>query len=212
MKLLTTLFLCLSAQEISEEILSPDEKKFSAIVRMVNAKITTNWDYSTIVKRVQNYGCHCFPGMTRIAGGQGAPVDMLDSACQDLFRCHRCVQMMDAGDCDTAFGKYKFSIDANGNIDCSQNTDCKLNQCLCDAEFAENLGTFWNDKDYNTYFWLAKKNVKRHTVFDYETTCRNSQANNTPDSCCGTAQFRRPYSSDVMQCCDDGSLKTIGSC
>ena len=36
-------------------------RKFSAIVDMVNGQITTSFSYAEVVKRIQNYGCHCFP-------------------------------------------------------------------------------------------------------------------------------------------------------
>merc|ERR1712110_522013 len=87
-----------------------DPKKFSGIVRMINSQITTNLNYETIVKRIQNYGCHCFPGMSRSAGGQGPPQDDLDSACHTLYRCHRCVEMDYSNACDVDKGKYRFRI------------------------------------------------------------------------------------------------------
>jgi hypothetical protein len=34
-------------------------KKFSHIVRMVNANVNTAFSYSEMVKRISNYGCHC---------------------------------------------------------------------------------------------------------------------------------------------------------
>lgn len=195
-----------------------DPKKFSGIVRMINSEITTSLDYETIVKRIQNYGCHCFPGMSRSAGGQGAPVDELDSACHTLYRCHRCVDMDYSNACDVDKGKYRFKIQ-NGVIDCNsaRNSACQQDQCRCDKEFAETVGRFWDDSQFNRHFWLARKNVKAQDkagtpVFDAANVCQNSQTNVAPDQCCGTAPWRRPYSSTVMECCADESLKTFGTC
>ena len=195
-----------------------DPKKFSGIVRMINSQINTSLDYQTIVKRIQNYGCHCFPGMSRAAGGQGAPVDDMDSACHTLFKCHRCVDMDHNNACDVDAGKYRFSI-RDGEITCNgdRNSDCQQNQCQCDKEFALTMGQIWDDDAYNFHYWLARNNVRAMEnagtpVFDFADTCQNSQSNSTPDSCCGEYPHRRPFSSVMMECCDDGSIGSVGSC
>merc|ERR1712096_379842 len=68
-------------------------KKFSHIVRMVNANVVTAYSYSEMVKRISNYGCHCFPGSSRSAIGYGAAVDQIDEACRSLQQCHKCVDI-----------------------------------------------------------------------------------------------------------------------
>jgi len=217
MKLLATIasLAVLSRADDDGEI---DPKKFSHIVDMINSQITTSLSSDVIVKRIQNYGCHCFPGMTRAAGGQGSPVDALDSQCQALYRCHRCVNMDFPGQCDVNAGKYRFSI-SNGVITCetNRNSPCQINQCECDKEFATNFGSMWDDSSFNFHYWLNRNNVRDQDAagtptFDYASACVNAQNNVSPDQCCGNTAIRRPYSSTVYDCCTDGTLKSLGSC
>lgn len=212
-----------------------DGRKFSHIVRMINMKLTvqgkTTFTYSEIVKKIQNYGCHCFPGMSRIAGGVGAPVDQLDSACRKLARCHKCVDIEYNRECDVDFGKYKWSfvgVSAD-EVECQAGqTDCKMSQCACDKEFADEIATFWDDANYNTYYWLNKHNVKQNPTFDFASTCVSGANNVQADMCCGDQYpSKQPYDSTQRMCCDqsgrtyndamedccpDGSIKTLGSC
>ena len=187
-----------------------DGKKFSAIVRFTYSQVTTSLDISVFNKRVQNYGCHCFGEGSRTVGGQGPPVDTLDSICRDLARCHTCVDF-DHGGIDTATEKYKYNI-TGSSIDCSMNTvQHKLDQCLCDKKFAEDVGAMWDDNSFNTFFWHGKNNVKVNPVFDKEQTCVKV-GGNANDACCGSFPSRRPYASIAMDCCNDGSLAAIGNC
>lgn len=65
------------------------ERKFSHILKMVQTQINTQYSFKQLVKMIQNYGCHCFPGLSRAAGGAGAAQDAYDELCRDLARCHK---------------------------------------------------------------------------------------------------------------------------
>jgi hypothetical protein len=212
-------------------------RKFSAIVEMIMGKVTTALDAGTVSKMIQNYGCHCFPNADsasdRIIGGLGQPKDALDSQCRTLYRCKKCVDMEFPGACDVDQGKYKYTIDDAGNVDCSQNTGCQLAQCTCDKEFADQVGSFWADADHNGDYWLNKKHVQQqnnagNAVFEYASDCVAQGTNVTPDACCGNsypskipyatsnraccATSARTYNSVTEECCADGSIKAPGTC
>lgn len=208
-------------------------KKFSGITEMVNANIATAFSYSEISKRLQNYGCHCFPGSTRSAIGHGNAVDELDEACRTLGQCHKCVDIDFGNACDVDWGKYRYTVDGSGAVDCSRNTGCKLAQCLCDAEFAYSVGGFWDDANHNGFFWLQKRNKKIRAkngmpIMDPAVTCQATLGGVQPDSCCGNAfPNKKPYDSTARdccalsgttfnagfeECCADGSVRNIGAC
>lgn len=203
MKLLLTLATMALAQE------EPDAKKFSGISQFAYSQVTTSYELSVFNKMIQNYGCHCFLQSERLAGGKGSPVDEMDDLCRKLSRCHSCVRQ-DYDYIDTHWGKYKYDI-STGTIDCSANTDeGKLNHCLCDKEFAEGLGAIWDDSSYNIYYWKNKNNIA--PTFDPESTCVAKEGPGTTDACCGTFPERRPYASNMFDCCPDGKVKSIGGC
>merc|ERR1711988_368437 len=131
----------------------PGEKKFSATVQFAWNEISSSssWTFDTFVKRIQNYGCHCFPSAGRMPGGSGAPVDAIDEACRNLARCHSCVASDHGFVGRISQEKYRYAINA-GEIDCSSNSDQqKLEQCQCDKKFAEDLGASWSDSNWDIH-------------------------------------------------------------
>jgi len=73
------------AQNSTDE--SPELKKFSHIVKMVVTQITTAHESKTISKMIQNYGCHCFPGMSKIADNSLTCNQNTDQFKADLCAC-----------------------------------------------------------------------------------------------------------------------------
>jgi len=188
----------------------PTGKKFSAVVDFALSQVTTSLDSSIFNKRIQNYGCHCFPGNTRIPGGKGPAVDDMDNLCRELSRCRSCVSMNNPGHVDADQGQYKYSV-TGSTIDCSANTDNgKLEQCLCDKEFAIQLGQIWDDATYDYTKWWNKNNNLLN--FDAAATCVAGGAAGVQDQCCGSVPNWRPYNSAMYECCSDGSLASVGSC
>jgi len=191
---------------------------------------TTTVTQKTLNKMVQNYGCHCFPGLSKIAGGAGPAQDEYDALCRDLARCHKCIdsdyvnEIASDPTWDANTGKYRYSLLGDGSITCSGNPDAhKKDLCECDAHYAHELGKIWDDNTYNYELWNAKKNPLFN--FEYETVCVRSGMTDA-DECCGAYPERYPYDSatrmccnsvqtyndQLNECCDDGSVKTLGSC
>jgi len=207
-----------------------EERKFSHIVKMVYSQITTAHSSKTISKMIQNYGCHCFPGMSRIAGGAGPAQDGVDDLCRILARCHKCIEQ-DYGvtnqqsEWDANFGKYRWQTEQDGSLSCNNNDDqYKEDLCKCDAAYATAVGEVWDDAEYNMAIWDTKHNNQFN--FDSENVCVRGGAI-TPDSCCGSYPTRYPYDSAARaccaasgktynslneDCCPDGSVESIGNC
>jgi len=208
----------------AQNVTHPDGRKFSHIVNMAHSQITTAFSSKDISKMIQNYGCHCFPGLSKIAGGQGPAQDGIDSLCRELARCHKCVEMDYGNTIDSNTEKYRWEKLQDGSISCARNTiPEKRDLCLCDANYAMELGKVWDDAAFDYTIWLNRKNAQAN--FDYENICKNG-GGVPSDSCCGEYPNRQPlntlskdccqdkhvYSDMTEECCPDGTVKAIGSC
>jgi len=166
-----------------------------------------------------NYGCHCFPQHKSTKGGKGPAVDQLDEACRTLYRCHRCIDIEDPGQCDTDQGGYNYEKLPNGQLNCdipSRNKpECQTNQCLCDAKFADTVyDLFMNTNNdnwaFDTNYWLHGKYVKIADkngipVFDKNAACQ-AGVSSTPNKCCGDAYpDKQPYNDNDRQCCSQAN-------
>lgn len=197
-----------------------DGRKYNHIVKMTKSQITTNHSLKKIHKMIQNYGCHCFPGQERAAGGHGPAVDAQDSLCRDLSRCHRCITMEYGADViDVDMDKYRFRV-VNGDINCERNTvkgwhQSKRDLCECDARFAREMGKIWNDNTFNDYYWLMPKDMRKKDKgklipdkpkFDITATCVGNESGKA-NNCCGTYPERYPYNSaDQKGCCGNSGI------
>jgi len=193
-------------------------RKYNHIVKMAKSQMNTKHSLRQVFRMLQNYGCHCFPGQTRAAGGHGPAVDAQDSLCKDLARCHRCVEMEHGKDIiDVDHAKYRFHVN-DGKISCQRNTDkgwhqSKRDLCECDARFATKLGEMWNDDNYNDYYWLHPKEMKKIAKgnlepipdkFDLVGTC-SAPMGGRADSCCGSYPEKYPYDSADKSCCENST-------
>lgn len=187
----------------------PDLKKFSAIMDMTYSKVQfqspgTKWSAAVFQTRISQYGCHCFLGSSRAAGGKGVPVNELDDSCRTLYRCKKCVSMDTPQGCDVDHDKYKYTFNsADGSIDCSANDNkCKLTTCKCDAQFAAEVADFWDDAKWDDFYWGHRANRKNpNGVYDYDNTCIASGQSIEPNNCCGKNPFRYPYNDQEKSCC-----------
>lgn len=219
-----------------------EERKYNHIVKMAyqiinNKGAGTAFSLRDIFKRIQNYGCHCFPGQTREAGGHGPAVDAQDSLCRTLARCHRCV-IMEHGDIIDSAEKYRWHFKDN-DLTCERNTakgwhQSKRDLCECDAQFARDLGMMWDDSNFNNFYWLLpgemrkpvhKRDPAHVNKFDIGATCVQNMAGKA-DACCGSYPNALPYDSaeksccqntnlfnpNFSECCGDGSVAGIGDC
>jgi len=209
----TTLSQILDENDYLDED-QPSARRFSAVGRFINVTVTTGYSLSMLNKMIQNYGCHCYPGYSKTPGGRGQAVDGQDEICRRLARCHQCV-MLDHGDtCNPADDGYKYEIDNSaGTISCAKNTDqCKMDSCLCDKQFAEDLGAMWDDSSFDLFYWKNKNNNPPGGTFDYDTTCQAQGFGQVNNDCCGTYPTRKPFSNVTFECCTDGSVKPTGNC
>ena len=212
--------------------INAQERKFSHITNMAWTQIQdkTSVNQKTLNKMVQNYGSHCFPGLSKIAGGAGPAQDDYDALCRDLARCHKCIEQDYINEIaadptwDANIGKYRWDLQGDGSISCDANPDAhKRDLCLCDARYAIELGKIWDDNTYNYQLWNAKKNAQFN--FDYQNVCVRSGLTDA-DQCCGNYPERYPFDSSTRlccggsqtyndvthDCCPDNSVKSLGSC
>lgn len=220
-----------------------EERKYNHIVKMTykiikNKGNGTNLSLRQIFKQIQNYGCHCFPGQTRDAGGHGPAVDAQDELCRDLSRCHRCISMEHGDVIDVNDDKYRWHF-KDGDLTCERNTakgwhQSKRDLCECDAQFARDLGMMWDDNSFNNFYWMLPSEMKkpfskRHpdhqNKFDIDATCVQNLSGKA-DACCGSypnilpydtqekscCQNTNLYNSLLSQCCNDGTVAGIGDC
>merc|ERR1711881_174001 len=201
----------------------PGERKFSHVIKMIQASgLKTKFSDAEMIKRIQNYGCHCFPGMSRIAGGAGPPQDDYDALCRDLARCQQCVSL--EFNVDPATHKYIFNYIPDKKIfDCSDNkTPAKEALCQCNADYALKLADIWRDEKFNVKIWNNKKNADFN--FDHENVCEGLH-NHSPDQCCGEkfpdkvpfdssnrqcCKGTKTFNPSVQECCQDGSVASPG--
>lgn len=187
--------------------------RWKAVARMIGhivAKPTLK--KKDVIKKMLNYGCHCFPGgkKTRTVGGKGPAMDEIDGVCRTQFQCHKCVEM-DTG-CDPDNTPYKAQFKGKKTalakeVICRDPEDsCGRQMCECDKRMAENLEKIWFVEGmHNGFFWKDRKNAKRNPTFDYEGTCLVPGASPQPDACCGNFPDVVPYNVASKDCCVQSS-------
>lgn len=196
-------------------LLEMEGHKYNHIVRMIYSKMTTNYQPRDIFRRLQNYGCHCFPGQTRSAGGSGPAVDAQDSLCKSLARCHKCVSLDFPGELDVNESKYKWKM-LDGELNCDGNdkkSAAKKALCQCDSDFANKFAAQWDDSTYNEWYWLYPKMMKKPDhkqtpVFDAAATCvADPNSGVGADSCCGASYpEKQPFNSANKACCENTAI------
>lgn len=231
MKLITatTFALSLYKTKAEEEVEAPDQRRFSSIIGMAFSQVTTAYDRGDFEDRISKYGCHCFPGDTKSAGGSGPPTDAIDAVCKKLGKCHKCVQLeFGEGAIDVNDGRYSWELANDGSIDCSKNGNERLALCECDAQFANEMKTVWDDSAHNDFFWKNNRHARQNPTFDHDATCVTSGSGSAADACCGNGfPSMEPYTTadkgccdvsgqifNVMthECCHDGTISSIGAC
>lgn len=206
-------------------------RKFNSIVGMAHSQITTNLSKNDFGDRINKYGCHCFPGGSKAAGGVGPAVDALDSLCKKLYKCHKCIQIEFGVDAvDVNDGRYTWALNDDGSLNCekNQNNPARKALCQCDVAYAESMKTLWDDDQFNEYYWLNNRHARREDTFDYDSTCvaSGNGGGAAADSCCGEDfPNKEPFDSTqraccastvynifTQECCNDGGIAGIGSC
>lgn len=183
-------------------------KIVTKMIAHIVADKTKGWSKKAIVKKMLNYGCHCFPGQKRArsVGGKGPAMDELDGLCRSQYQCHKCVQMEYGCDPDKVSYKAKFvggkkKKPQPKSIECKDAKDtCSRQMCECDVHMAKVLKEKWSDEIHNRVYWREKKNMKKGGVFDYDSECETG-ISDPADQCCGDFPEVVPYSSSTKDCC-----------
>lgn len=213
----------------------PQVRRFNSLVSMAYTQVNTSYNRNEFEDRIKRYGCHCFPGTNtgengverHSAIGQGKTVDEIDSVCKRLAKCHHCIQLKYGADAiDVNNGRYHWSInDDTRALSCDKNKDeARKALCECDASFAVEMGNTWQDKNWNSGFWLNNRNQRQSEKsdenwvgdFDYDNTCQKKGAKSNKqnfskshvdpdhaivaDKCCGVGF--EPYDSKSKKCCE----------
>ena len=164
-------------------------------------------------------------------GGNGQPVDELDSLCLQSFQNYRCFQkdMM-----NNNFKKYPMALGPhekchfgmpfeyhqgkNGALICGPESNpgyrydrpgniCKLYSCIIERDFAEQafriLGRTPGD--------FRKANTKNYSKGVNGQCRKKGNGIVSRDSCCGNYPKRFPYDPNSKVCCA-GDVKEIGGC
>ena len=192
----------------------PDMRKWVSIASMVRSQINSTLNARDISRRLQNYGCHCFPGMGRNGNGAGPPQDDYDSLCRDLSKCHKCI-LFDHFTLDPIMSKYRWSLNKANEIVCKNRHPQNQNLCECDAHYATQLGRIWRDEKFDYTIWRNRKN--KAFKLDWRNVCSAPMTKHLPgrslfdqvavQDCCGTYPYRHPYNLDSgLNCCDDGTV------
>lgn len=211
--------------------------RWKAVSRMIQHVVTnTTLSRKQLIRKMLNYGCHCFPGTRkrRSVGGKGPAMDEIDSVCKQQYHCHKCIKLVHQCDPDRTGYRVKFIGKRRSlvrDISCKgEEGTCSRDLCECDKEMAYSLSDLWDDSLHSTYYWGDKKNINRNEYFDYEGTCKATGNGGGSDACCGNFPNIIPYNSmdrtccatdptkprtynpNSHDCCPSGGVNLIGSC
>merc|ERR1712226_658570 len=153
----------------------PTTRKFNSLMSMAYSQSTTGLSKEDFSSRLNNYGCHCFINGAKNPGGHGHPVNEIDEACRDLYRCRKCIEIEYQVDNDFIVdGRYTWGIDKPNTLNCRKNAKNKARKalCECDRHFAITIGDVWTDLFYDFSFWRDDKNMKENQTFNYDKRCR----------------------------------------
>jgi len=197
----------LAQRNIDTDDENPTVRKFNRLNEMLWRSVSgiTAHGPKTFRSMLENYGCHCFPGRGNM-GQAGQPQDEYDGLCRDLNRCYKCLAMDWSASNFGFWHNYRWMTDADGDWDCShdRNSEAQKALCNCDAQYVRNLAAIWDDAKFNSTLWRNNRNPDFN--FDFETVCQNT-GGSPSSACCGAYPYRKPYSADIHECCDDGTVR-----
>lgn len=173
------------------------------------------------MKRVNNYGCHCWPNNREKEHltGVGLPLDEVDTVCWTLKQCHKCIGIdfpkiendPKSKGCDPVTTKYKAKLNKVGDvleIQClntmnkkgTNNGDCKRSLCECDKAFAENYADAFQSWDSDLWKLSDDKS-------NYDSKCQRPSGSpersmSTANQCCGLYPDKKPFNPLIKKCVD----------
>lgn len=155
---------------------------------------------------IWEYGCWCYFG--EAAGtGIGKPVNPMDQACKELQLCYRCTKIDSMGDADICYpGQQDYMVEMSKVVGgimaaCSEpnaGDDCAIHTCCCETDFVRKiLMLFFSGYTFDPSY--------HHDNWDHTGKCHIDGDPFVPE-CCGEYPTRKPYNSEVMECCKENKL------
>lgn len=214
-----------------------DNARRQALIRiMFNVLNRGDKNDKNFIRKIFNYGCHCYPGGPRqlLKTGHGKPLDEIDLACQKHKNCYKCIRAIfnegswtseDSPGCNPETTAYKMVANMKDyTVTCRDDqTFCRKSLCECDLEFATAVTDIENFDLVHNHTYLERNG------FDYEKNCpkRGTQAaepksccgdkksfpavdimNGNKDSCCANVA----YNSKRDECCSPNVVANLGNC
>lgn len=189
-------------------------------------------DQKEYQKTLRGYGCNCFSmsanadweGMAVYHfSSRGEPIDELDNACKEAFKRYKCLEqdfsngsLTDDTTCMPGM-LFEYHINGAGEVVCgpqdnpeyaSGDNGCKLAACEIERAFSTRayavIGNEMNNSGKKLKFQDSNKN-------NYEIECA-ARPGPPRDACCGSYPDRKPYAADLQSCCENGDVRSFGSC
>jgi len=209
--------------------------------RSVFDDLTVSDSFSVGYNALNGYGCYCSAG-SDWAYGVGTPVDEVDTRCKQVHSAYKCLGKHDSPACDIENQVYiamqqnapESQIRStcqglqdlisprlrNENFD----LDCAVRKCAIEVSFSNFLvqrattpgislaeDFVRNDQQYkNQYGDLVMG------TFEHEQNCLAKDQREIGDhafeQCCGLYPSRKPFTNELLECCEDHRLVPVGSC
>lgn len=237
MKFQAALALYLAQNAFAEEISTPAPRSLKMIKSMLtdlSCAAGSCVDSKEYQKVLRDYGCNCFSNNPNMEWdgvavfhfvSRGEPVDEVDNACKEAFKRYKCLEadfssglLTDNSSCSAGMF-FEYHISSDNELICGPPSDpnyssdlsangCKAAACEIEKAFSmrvyNEIGNEMNNSGKKLKFQDSNKNN-----YALECTARPGPAR---DACCGTYPDRKPYSSDLQSCCDNGNVRSFGSC
>ena len=182
---------------------------------------------------LRGYGCNCFsndPNMEWDGNSiwhftsRGEPVDEVDDACKEAFKRYKCLEqdftnglISDDTICSVGMD-FEYFMSDNGEIICGtvdnpeyanqpERNGCKL--AACEIERAFSLRIF--NSVGNEVTGKGKLKFPDNNKDNYNVEC-SARPGPPRDACCGEYPERKPYSSELQSCCENGLVRSFGTC
>lgn len=177
---------------------------------------------STPQNKYASYGCYCSPHQEQMSDGnwvgKGEPVDEIDATCKQLWYGYKCLTKDYGDECDSS-KSYNWEITDQGELKCLEKKGtCKGDLCRLDLEFTtkiQSLADTWLS-DFHLDYGFDRETDCKGTTNSYDNSSKNPSPRppkpTVETECCGKGLKRHIFNPERLQCCKDGTTKSIGSC
>lgn len=212
-----------------------DNARRQALIRiMFNVLNRGDKNDKNFIRKIFNYGCHCYPGGPRqlLKTGHGKPLDEIDTACQKHKNCYKCIKALfndgswlDETGCNPENTAYKMVANLRDyTVSCRvDQTSCRKSLCECDLQFATSITEIANFDQLHNHTYLERNG------FDYASNCPRRGSNINEDiACCGDKKSfpsvdilngkkdaccaNLAYNSNREECCSPNVVTKVGNC